>query len=251
MRNNKNSSLGFLHSKTLLPPSSTYSTYSSLIAAVKFTVSCLFFAIYISALWMKLENEFLSSSSSSSSSNSLTKSSSVLFMDRILQLTETTTTTTTNSNFNNVNRNNNDNNNNNNNDNDNNYNNNNNNSNSDTKSTGMMGPDSVIGTRKASRRRGRNAKVHLNSTDTLKKLKLDLMTKFQIAPIDQILFLEDRELKGDHLTLAQLSVPSGSALDLVVDDLDTQDINALLSAESELNARNKPETGFKGTGLLS
>lgn len=111
----------------------------------------------------------------------------------------------------------------------------------------MKAGDKIV--RKSQRhRRARGEKeVIISSKSTLKDLKLEIMKLFAVPPFDQNLYIDGRLLEGNSCSLAELRVPSGSVVELVADE-PVEDTCFLedISKESGI-----PESGFKGTNLLS
>ena len=89
------------------------------------------------------------------------------------------------------------------------------------------------------------------------------METFKVAPYDQNLMVNGEYLTENHLTLGQLKVLPGSLIFLRVSLSEShQSITwSYLQADEPANCtpcpsedyvgQNHPETGFKGTGLLS
>lgn len=90
--------------------------------------------------------------------------------------------------------------------------------------------------------------VNISSKSTLKELKLEIMKLFSVPPFDQNLYIDGRLLEGNTCSLAELRVPSGSVIELIADEPqeDTCFLEDIYSKESGI-----PESGFKGTNLLS
>eukprot|EP00118_Oscarella_pearsei_P008121 m.41061 g.41061 ORF g.41061 m.41061 type:complete len:1074 (+) comp33073_c0_seq3:2-3223(+) len=87
-------------------------------------------------------------------------------------------------------------------------------------------------------------KITISSHNTLKDLKLKIMNKFLVAPFDQHLFLDGRNLAGDELTLEVLGVQPNNMILLKVDEV-TEDYPVGLPSDGV-----PIEEGFKGTSLL-
>lgn len=89
--------------------------------------------------------------------------------------------------------------------------------------------------------------VFISSKSTLKELKLEIMKLFAVPPFDQNLYVDGRLLEGNECNLRDLRVASGSVIEMVADE-PQNDVCFLedISKESGI-----PESGFKGTNLLS
>jgi len=89
--------------------------------------------------------------------------------------------------------------------------------------------------------------VTISSKSTLKELKLEIMKLFSVPPFDQNLYLDGRVLEDNTKTLCELRVASGSVIDLIADEPNEE--MAFLDDFSKDSVG--PESGFKGTNLLS
>lgn len=89
--------------------------------------------------------------------------------------------------------------------------------------------------------------INISSKQTLKDLKLKVMSLFSVPPFDQNLYVDGRLLTDNDKTLADLRVASGSVVVLVADE--PQEGPSFL--EEYAKASGIPESGFKGTNLLS
>ena len=97
-------------------------------------------------------------------------------------------------------------------------------------------------------RRARGEKeVAISSKSTLKDLKLEIMSLFAVPPFDQNLYIDGKLLEGNGSTLTELRVPSGAVIELVADE-PQEDMCFLEDITKESGI---PESGFKGTNLLS
>ena len=97
-------------------------------------------------------------------------------------------------------------------------------------------------------RRARGEKeVTISSKQTLKDLKLKIMGLFSVPPFDQNLYMEGRLLDENDRSLCDLRVASGSVIDLIADE--PQEEPSFL--EEFVKESGIPESGFKGTNLLS
>ncbi|EFX68348.1 hypothetical protein DAPPUDRAFT_63211 [Daphnia pulex] len=96
--------------------------------------------------------------------------------------------------------------------------------------------------RSSRQRRGRGEKeITVSSDQTLLDLKRDIMKKFQVAPFDQHLTCEGRDLNDNQATLASLRIFPGSVIILQADE-PSEDPSLM-----EDYARTAiPEEGFKG-----
>lgn len=96
-------------------------------------------------------------------------------------------------------------------------------------------------------RRARGEKeINISSKQTLKDLKLKIMSLFSVPPFDQNLYIDGRLLTDNDRSLSDLRVASGSVIDLIADE--PQDDTSFLDYVKESGI---PESGFKGTNLLS
>ncbi|XP_071840650.1 ubiquitin carboxyl-terminal hydrolase 48-like isoform X1 [Apostichopus japonicus] len=109
------------------------------------------------------------------------------------------------------------------------------------------------GQRRSSRhRRVRGEKeVIASSTNTLKELKIKVMHAFSVPPFDQTLVLNGRVLGPDEATLDALQVEPESVICLKVDTNMSEDALNLQNILRTDSSNDAPESGFKGTGLLS
>lgn len=82
--------------------------------------------------------------------------------------------------------------------------------------------------------------IRVNSSDTLKDLKIRLMDMFQVAPFDQNLYFQGNLLDDPSKTLSELGILPHNLIYLKVDEAGD---SAVLDAAEE--------AGFKGTGLQS
>lgn len=100
--------------------------------------------------------------------------------------------------------------------------------------------------RSSRQRRGRGEKeITVSSDQTLLDLKRDIMKKFQVAPFDQHLTCNGRDLNDNQATLASLRIFPGTVIILQADE-PSEDPSLM-----EDYARTAiPEEGFKGTELL-
>lgn len=89
--------------------------------------------------------------------------------------------------------------------------------------------------------------ITVSSKETLKDLKLKIMNIFSVPPFDQNLYHGGRQLIGNEQSLGSLQVASGSVIDLIADE--PQEGSVML--EDFNNESGMPESGFKGTNLLS
>jgi hypothetical protein len=100
-------------------------------------------------------------------------------------------------------------------------------------------------------RRGRGggqATLRVSATDTLRKVKLLILERFQVHPNDQVLYLAGKPLGEDDVTLGAAGVTPGAKLFCAAGtEHDPDDVAGLLDAADE---RDAPELGFSGTGLL-
>lgn len=88
--------------------------------------------------------------------------------------------------------------------------------------------------------------VNISSKETLKDLKLKIMGLFSVPPFDQNLYVDGRLLTDNDRSLSDLKVASGSVIDLIADE--PQEETSFLEYVKESGI---PESGFKGTNLLS
>ncbi|KAK2157913.1 hypothetical protein LSH36_181g00016 [Paralvinella palmiformis] len=100
------------------------------------------------------------------------------------------------------------------------------------------------GKRRSSRHRKIRGEKELtvSSTMTLRDLKLEIMKLFSVAPFDQHLLLQGKELKGDMETLASFKIFPETTLYLKADD-NVEDPTFLEEVKGT-------EEGFKGTSLM-
>jgi ubiquitin carboxyl-terminal hydrolase 48 len=97
-------------------------------------------------------------------------------------------------------------------------------------------------------RRARGEKeVIMSSKQTLKDLKLKIMGLFSVPPFDQNLYVDGRLLDENDRSLCDLRVASGSVIDLIADE--PQEEPSFM--EEFVKESGMPESGFKGTNLLS
>ncbi|XP_045165164.2 ubiquitin carboxyl-terminal hydrolase 48-like [Mercenaria mercenaria] len=89
--------------------------------------------------------------------------------------------------------------------------------------------------------------VTISSKQTLKDLKLKIMGLFSVPPFDQNLYIDGRLLSDNDRSLCDLRVASGSVIDLIADE-PQEEPNFL---EEFVKESGMPESGFKGTNLLS
>jgi len=105
------------------------------------------------------------------------------------------------------------------------------------------------GQRKSARHRMQRGEymIKINSSQTLKEVKIQLLPIFSVIPCDQHLsFVDGTPLADDSLTLSELGVLPGSILLLRVDEPNEA---APISEVVTSNGQRKLEEGFKGTGL--
>lgn len=104
------------------------------------------------------------------------------------------------------------------------------------------------GLRRSSRRRkNKNEKeIKVSSDDTLLALKIKIMNHFNVAPFDQHLSIDDRQLLNNEKTLAQLRVEPFTIITLKVDEEPSGDSTLI---EDDYIKGSAPEMGFKGTQL--
>ncbi|XP_075212948.1 ubiquitin carboxyl-terminal hydrolase 48-like isoform X2 [Lycorma delicatula] len=104
--------------------------------------------------------------------------------------------------------------------------------------------------RSARRRKCPGEKViAVSSTLTLKAFKVVIMNEFEVMPSDQHLFYEDgRELCDCEKTISELGIFPESTIFLIADEPTGMEMDS----PTEACTRNRePETGFKGTKLIS
>ncbi|KXJ21295.1 ubiquitin carboxyl-terminal hydrolase 48 [Exaiptasia diaphana] len=106
---------------------------------------------------------------------------------------------------------------------------------------------SDVSKRRSSRHRKQRGEVDLivNSNQTLRDIKLELMKSFSVMPMDQHLSLKGIPLSDDAATLSTLGVRPGCLLMLKLDQPQGGS-----HPETLLAASTTPEKGFQGTGLL-
>ncbi|CAB4022284.1 ubiquitin carboxyl-terminal hydrolase 48-like [Paramuricea clavata] len=100
--------------------------------------------------------------------------------------------------------------------------------------------------RRSSRHRKQRGEVVItvDSSETVRDIKLELMKLFSVMPLDQHLSVDGKKLEDDS-TLGAAGVRPGSVLLLKVDE--PQDG---IAQEELARASRQPEQGFKGTSLL-
>ncbi|XP_031556850.1 ubiquitin carboxyl-terminal hydrolase 48-like [Actinia tenebrosa] len=101
--------------------------------------------------------------------------------------------------------------------------------------------------RRSSRHRKQRGEINLtvNSNQTLRDIKLELMKSFSVMPMDQHLSLKSTPLTDDAATLSRLGVRPGCLLMLKLDQPQGGG-----HPETLLAASTAPEKGFQGTVLL-
>eukprot|EP00794_Sanderia_malayensis_P015135 gene15135-16691_t len=107
------------------------------------------------------------------------------------------------------------------------------------------------GSRQSSRHRIQRGEYafRVDSTQTLKDMKIQLLSTFSVLPIDQHLSFENGEsIEGDMMTLGDLGIRPGCYLLLRADEALE---NGPVEEEIRVDGERKLEEGFKGTGLMS
>lgn len=107
----------------------------------------------------------------------------------------------------------------------------------------------ALGSRKSSRHRTKRGEYmfRVDSSQTLKEIKVQIMPAFSVLPIDQHLSFEDgTPLEDDKKTLADLGIRPGCLLLLKVDEPNEK---APPMEDVTASGQRKLEEGFKGTGL--
>eukprot|EP00045_Choanoeca_perplexa_P016636 m.226627 g.226627 ORF g.226627 m.226627 type:complete len:1419 (-) comp17314_c1_seq1:82-4338(-) len=105
----------------------------------------------------------------------------------------------------------------------------------------------VTNTLRSSRRstsrscKNKGISFRMSSSDTLISLKMKILERCEMFPKSQHLFLGNRELVGDQLTLGALQVPPSSTLELRIEFADVPKSTA---------GGATVEQGFKGTALV-
>ena len=90
--------------------------------------------------------------------------------------------------------------------------------------------------------------VTVSSNQTLKDLKIQIMKLFSVPPFDQNLYVNGILLSDNGLTLGELKVAPGAVINLIADEAE-EDNTTFLDDISKHSGM--PESGFKGTNLLS
>lgn len=121
--------------------------------------------------------------------------------------------------------------------------------------------------RKSSRKRMKRGEyiLQVNSHQSLKDLKVQILGLYSVLPIEQTLLLEGKILEGDNSFLVDLGILPGCHITLVVDETEKRLLNSDDSCDSfvkftsdedylvsgkQLDKPRVIESGFKGTNLL-
>lgn len=101
------------------------------------------------------------------------------------------------------------------------------------------------------RNRNREQAYTIKPSQTLLQLKKEIFSRCQVLPSDQRLFLDDILLTDNDKTMAELKIVPNSSLKLEVDRPISDNIDMIEDDSSSRKTSAQPETGFKGSLLLS
>lgn len=105
--------------------------------------------------------------------------------------------------------------------------------------------------RTARRNRNREQAYTIKPNQTLLELKKEIFTRCQVLPVDQRLFLDDILLDDNSKTMAELMIVPNCSLRLEIDRPMSETIDLIEDESTSRKSCAQPETGFKGSLLLS
>jgi ubiquitin carboxyl-terminal hydrolase 48 len=105
--------------------------------------------------------------------------------------------------------------------------------------------------RTARRNRNREQAYTIKPNQTLLELKKEIFTRCQVLPVDQRLFLDDILLDDNSKTMAELMIVPNCSLRLEIDRPMSETIDLIEDESASRKSCAQPETGFKGSLLLS
>lgn len=101
------------------------------------------------------------------------------------------------------------------------------------------------------RNRNREQAYTIKPNQTLLELKKEIFTRCQVLPVDQRLFLDDVLLDDNTKTMSELKIVPDCSLKLEIDRPINDNIDLVEDESASRKACAQPETGFKGSLLLS
>jgi len=105
--------------------------------------------------------------------------------------------------------------------------------------------------RTARRNRNREQAYTIKPNQTLLELKKEIFTRCQVLPVDQRLFLDDILLDDNSKTMAELMIVPNCSLRLEIDRPMSETVDLIEDESTSRKSCAQPETGFKGSLLLS